>query len=65
MPDPQLRQELLALAKKFDDAFDNNDPAALGALFTEDAVLVEQSGPDLRSRGHPETLGRRVQEITL
>jgi len=44
-PDPQLRQELLALAKKFDDAFDNNDPAALGALFTEDAVMVEQSGP--------------------
>jgi ketosteroid isomerase-like protein len=41
-PDPQIRQALLALAKKFDDAYDNNDPAA---LFTEDAVLVEQSGP--------------------
>jgi hypothetical protein len=44
-PDPQLRQQLLSLATKFDDAYDNNDPAALAALFTEDAVLVEQSGP--------------------
>jgi|SRR6516225_2454955 len=44
-PDRTRRQHLLALAKKFDDAYDKNDPAALAALFTEDAVLVEQSGP--------------------
>jgi ketosteroid isomerase-like protein len=44
-PDPQLRQQLLALAKKFEDAWDNNDAAALAALFTEDAVLVNDSGP--------------------
>jgi SnoaL-like domain len=43
-PDPQLRQALLALAKKFEDAWNNNDAVALAALFTEDAVLVEQSG---------------------
>jgi ketosteroid isomerase-like protein len=43
--DPQLRQQLLALAKKFEDAWNNNDAIALAALFTEDAVLIEESGP--------------------
>ena len=44
-PDPQLRQEIVALTKKFDDAYNNNDPAALAALYTEDAVLVTDRGP--------------------
>jgi ketosteroid isomerase-like protein len=44
-PDPELRQQLLALAKKFEDAWNNNDATALAALFTEDAVLIEESGP--------------------
>src|ERR1700759_5682610 len=43
--DPELRQQLLSLARKFEDAWNNNDAVALAALFTEDAVLVEQSGP--------------------
>jgi ketosteroid isomerase-like protein len=44
-PDPQLREQLLALAKKFEDAWNNNDATALAALFTVDAVLIEESGP--------------------
>ena len=44
-PDPQLREQLLALAKKFEDAWNNNDATALAALFTVDAVLIEASGP--------------------
>jgi ketosteroid isomerase-like protein len=44
-PDPQLRQALLALAKKFEEAWNNNDADALAALFTKDAVLIEESGP--------------------
>ena len=44
-PDPQLRQQLLTLAKKFDDAINNNDAAALAALYTEDAVEVTDHGP--------------------
>jgi ketosteroid isomerase-like protein len=44
-PDPQLRRQLLALAKKFEEAWNNNDAAALAALFTKDAILVEQAGP--------------------
>src|SRR6267154_1811324 len=31
-PDPQIRQQLVALVQKFDDAYSNNDPAALVAL---------------------------------
>ena len=44
-PDPQQREQLLALAKKFENAWNNNDASALAALFTEDAVLVDDSGP--------------------
>ena len=44
-PDPQQREQLLALAKKFDDAWNSNDATALAALFTVDAVLIEASGP--------------------
>src|SRR5215469_17604426 len=43
--DPQLREALLALAKNFEEAWNNNDADALAALFTKDAVLIEESGP--------------------
>jgi ketosteroid isomerase-like protein len=44
-PDPQLRQQLDAKYKKYDEAFNNNDAAAVAAFFTEDAVLVTDTGP--------------------
>ncbi len=44
-PDPQLREQVLALAKKFDEAWNSNDAAAVAALFTEDAVNVNDTGP--------------------
>ncbi|MGA7882385.1 MAG: DUF4440 domain-containing protein, partial [Terrimicrobiaceae bacterium] len=43
-PDPQLRQQILAFVEKFDPAFNNNDPAATAALYTDDAVLVVPEG---------------------
>src|SRR6516225_5507588 len=43
--DPKIIEQLNALGKKFDDAFNNNDAAALAALFTKDAVLVTNTGP--------------------
>ena len=43
--DPQLRQQLDALAKKYDEAVNNNDAAAVAAGFTEDAVFVTDTGP--------------------
>ena len=42
--DPELTEQLKALSKKTDDAYNNNDPAAVAALFTEDAVLVTPHG---------------------
>jgi uncharacterized protein (TIGR02246 family) len=43
--DPQIIEQLNAVAKKWDDAFNNNDAAGLAATFTEDAVLVTDTGP--------------------
>jgi uncharacterized protein (TIGR02246 family) len=43
--DPQLRQQLDALVTKFDEAKNKNDAAAVAALFTEDAILVTDTGP--------------------
>ena len=40
----QDRQQIVALAKKFDDAFNNNDAAAVAALYTEDGVEVTDTG---------------------
>ena len=44
-PDPQLRAALVAFNKKEDEAFNNNDAAALAALYTEDAIEVTDQGP--------------------
>ena len=44
-PDPQLREVLAAYDKKYDEAFNNNDAAAVAALYTEDAVEVTDTGP--------------------
>jgi hypothetical protein len=41
----QDSQQISALAKKYDEADNNNDAAALAALFTEDAVIVPETGP--------------------
>jgi uncharacterized protein (TIGR02246 family) len=43
--DPQLREALAAYNKKEDEAWNNNDAVALAALYTEDAVLVNDTGP--------------------
>jgi ketosteroid isomerase-like protein len=44
-PDPELRQQLDAFVKKFDEARNNSDAAAMAALFTEDAIIVADTGP--------------------
>jgi ketosteroid isomerase-like protein len=43
--DPQVTQKVRVLSRAFDDAVNNNDAAAVAALFTEDAVLVSDRGP--------------------
>ena len=44
-PDPQLRQQLDAKIKKYNEAWDKNDAVAVAAFFAEDAVLVTNEGP--------------------
>jgi ketosteroid isomerase-like protein len=43
--DPQIIEQLDALGKKFSEAWNNNDAAALAAFYTEDAVRVNDTGP--------------------
>jgi uncharacterized protein (TIGR02246 family) len=45
--DPRIRiqEQLRAFSKKVDEAWNNNDAVALAALFTEDAVLMNDTGP--------------------
>jgi uncharacterized protein (TIGR02246 family) len=42
--DPQTLQQLDAKSKKYDEAVNNNDAAAVAALFTEDAIFVTDTG---------------------
>ena len=39
-PDPQLRQQIVALLEKFTEAWNNNDPTPSPRSTREDAVLV-------------------------
>ena len=43
--DQQLREQLVQIGKKNDDAWNNNDAAALAAIYTEDAIKVTDQGP--------------------
>jgi ketosteroid isomerase-like protein len=43
--DPQTTQKILAIGKAYDEGENNNDAAAIAALFTEDAVFVTDRGP--------------------
>jgi ketosteroid isomerase-like protein len=43
-PDPQLRQQLDAFTKLYDEAFNKNDAAAMVPLFTQSAVIVSNRG---------------------
>jgi len=43
--DPEVRQQIAAIGKKWDEAENNNDAAAIAALFTEDGVFLTDKGP--------------------
>jgi uncharacterized protein (TIGR02246 family) len=42
--DPQIAEQVRALATKYDEAFNQNDAAAIAALITEDAVWMTPHG---------------------
>ena len=43
--DPQIIEQLVAIGKKYAEAVNNNDAAAVAALCLEDAVDVADTGP--------------------
>jgi uncharacterized protein (TIGR02246 family) len=43
--DPQTTQKILAIGKAYEEGENNNDAAAIAALFTEDAVFMTDRGP--------------------
>jgi ketosteroid isomerase-like protein len=43
--DPQTTQKILAIGNATDEAKKYNDPAAIAAFYTRDAVLVTKEGP--------------------
>jgi hypothetical protein len=45
IPDPQLREKVVAAIKKHIAALDKNDAAAGAANFTENGILVTPDGP--------------------
>jgi uncharacterized protein (TIGR02246 family) len=62
-PDPQSRERLIALIKKHTDALDSNDAAAVAAVFTEDAVNVEQDGPTFGREAIQKLWAERFQRV--
>ena len=45
IPDPELRQMIDAFAKKYAEAVNNNDAAAIASFYTEDGAFVTSGGP--------------------
>jgi uncharacterized protein (TIGR02246 family) len=62
-PDPKLRERLVALIQKHNDAINNNDAGAVAALYTEDAVLVEQGGPAFGREAIEKLWADRFQKV--
>jgi uncharacterized protein (TIGR02246 family) len=62
-PDPQLRQRLIAIIQKHDEAINSNDAAAVAANYTEDAVLVEQDGPTFGRKAIEKLWADRFQKV--
>ena len=44
-PQPELRQMIDGFAKKYAEAVNNNDAAAIASFYTEDGVFVTSEGP--------------------
>lgn len=61
--DPQILEQLAALGNKTDEAFNNGDAVALAALYTQDAVLVTETGPNYGREAIEKVFARLFQHI--
>jgi hypothetical protein len=66
--DPEVRQHIETLFVKFGEAFNKRDPAAMAALFTQDAVQLwpaSESVFDLAGSDRHNQAERRVEAIPM
>jgi ketosteroid isomerase-like protein len=61
--DPQIVQQLHSIGKDLDDAFLKGDAAAMVACFTEDAILVSDSGPVYGRRAVEKYYAEHFREV--
>jgi uncharacterized protein (TIGR02246 family) len=61
--DPQIVQQLHTIGKEFDDAFLKGDAAAMAACYTENAVLVNDSGPVYGRRAIEKYFAEQFQQV--
>ena len=73
--DPKTTQEIRAFVKEYEKRFNKNDPAAVAALCTEDAVQIGPEGPicgrpaiekkyaDLFQQWHPTNITCTVDQV--
>src|SRR5271165_2845794 len=52
--DPQTTKKILAIGKAIDEGINNNNPAAIAANYTRDAVIVTDRGANNWSASHSE-----------
>src|SRR5258708_853614 len=77
--DPEVRQQIEAVLMKFGEAFNKHDPAAMAALYTQDAIrlqswwakgdlgqqAIEKSYADMLASIPGEFVGQVVQVYTI
>jgi uncharacterized protein (TIGR02246 family) len=76
MADPKTAEEIRAFVRGFDKRFNANDPVAVAALCTEDAIQIGPEGPicgrqaiekkyaDLFQRWHPTDIICTVDQVS-
>lgn len=63
-----IRQEIETIHERYLDAFNHRDAAALGALFTQNGIFVDQTGTITMGRSSIETMFRqalRDSDVTI
>jgi uncharacterized protein (TIGR02246 family) len=75
--DPKTEQEIRAFIRAYEEKFNANDPAALAALCTEDAIQIGPDGPvcgrqaiekkyvDLFRQSHPANIICTIDQVSV
>jgi uncharacterized protein (TIGR02246 family) len=63
--DPQIGEQIRALATKYDEAFNQNDAAAVATFITEKAVWITPHGTFAERQGIEEDYGKEFRQYQL